>query len=603
MIIFTKIDRMKQVLPLLFLLCTFFSFSQPNEEQLAAEYYKKGQFEKALITYQKLYESQPSNYNYIYHLVKTHQELEQFAAAEALLKSKLASYQNPSLLIELGFNYQLQDNLKKAEEYYEEALVTLEERPMYAALVARQFEQHSLLDYAIQTYERGMELDPKLNYHRQLANVYGEQGNIELLFSHYLEFVTTKPDFSNSIKREFSDFISEDNDQHNNVLLRKLLLKRIQDNPDTHWYELLSWLFIQEKAYAKAFTQEKALYKRQPESLNRIIELAITAMSAQENDVAMEILNYVIENTQNVTTILKANQYLLDIKTKEASSKDFPAIEKAYQHLFDTYGLSSHTIDLQISYGDFLAFHLNKTKDAIKFLKQSMTLKMSPFQEGAVKMKLADILVFQEKFNEGLIYYTQIQNNLKNSPLAQEARFKVAKTSYYKGDFEWAESQLKILKSSTSQLIANDALQLKLLISDNKYEDSLHVALKLYAKADLMAYQNKNNEAIAILDKVLTEHKGESIEDQALFKQAELFVDNKQYEKAITNYQLIIAHYNDGILADDANYYLAELYNKILDQPEKAKPLYEKIIFNHQDSIYFVEARKQFRRLRGDAIN
>lgn len=258
---------------------------------------------------------------------------------------------------------------------------------------------------------------------------------------------------------------------------------------------------------------------------------------------------------------------------------------------------------MQLAYGDFLAFNLKKPEEASNFIKQSLKLKLPAFQEATFKLKLGDILVFQEKFNEALIYYTQIQANLKNSTISQEARFKVAKTSYYKGDFDWAETQLKILKSSTSQLIANDALDLKLLISDNKYDDSLHVALKLYAKADLMAFQNKNDEAISLLDKILTEHKGESIEDQALFMQAQLFEIKKQYDKAIVNYQMIIANYKDDILADDAYYFLGELYNNLLAEPEKAKGFYERIIFDHKDSIYFVEARKKYRMLRGDAIN
>ncbi|RXJ52574.1 tetratricopeptide repeat protein [Gelidibacter gilvus] len=594
---------MKQLLYLLFLLLGYVSFSQSDEEQLAAEYYKRGEFEKALISYQKLYDSQPNNYNYIFHLIKTHQELEQFALAESLIESKIAMYRNPSLMIELGYNYQLQDNMIKANACYEEALLKLEERPDYAPLIGRQFEQHSLLDYAIKTYKKAMALDPKLNYNRELATVYGEQGNIEMLFTNYIAYIEAKPEFLNSAKREFSDFISENRDNENNMLLRKLLLKKIQIQPDTYWYEMLSWLFIQEKAYDKAFTQEKALYMRERESLNRIIELALTALSEKENDVAKEIFNYVLENTQNIGTILTANQYLLDIETSTATAKDFPKIEEKYKQLFATYGISEQTLNLQIAYGNFLAFYLNRSDDASNFLKESLKLNISAFQQATVKMKLADILVFQEKFNEGLIYYTQIQANVKNSVLAQEARFKVAKTSYYKGDFEWAESQLKILKASTSQLIANDALDLKLLISDNKYEDSLHVALKLYAKSDLMAFQNKTDEAISLLDKVLTEHKGESIEDQTLYKQAELFVQKKEYDKAVSNYQAIITHYSDGILADDAYYYLAELYNNVLSEPEKAKALYEKIIFNHQDSIYFVEARKKFRMLRGDAIN
>ena len=193
--------------------------------------------------------------------------------------------------------------------------------------------------------------------------------------------------------------------------------------------------------------------------------------------------------------------------------------------------------------------------------------------------------------------------NLKNSTISQEARFKVAKTSYYKGDFTWAESQLKILKASTSQLIANDALDLKLLISDNKYEDSLQVALKLYARADLMAFQNKNEAAIMLLDTILQEHKTESIVPQALFKQAQLFEKRKEYQKAENNYSNILMNYRDGILVDDATFALANLYMNYLSDPEKAKALYEDIVFNHVDSIYFIEARKRYRALRGDAIN
>ncbi|OBX26369.1 tetratricopeptide repeat protein [Gelidibacter algens] len=594
---------MKQFLCLILCFIGLFSFSQNDEEQLAADYYKRGEFTKALISYQKLYEEQPDNYNYIFYLIKTHQELEQFDAAETLLKSKMTVYRNPSFIIELGYNYQLRNAMDKATEYYEEALSKLEERPKYAALIARQFEQHSLLDYAIKSYEKGMALDPDLNYNRELANVYGEQGNIELLFTNYMAYVEVRPDYLNNIKLEFSDFVSENKDNENNLLLRKLLLKRIQTQPDTYWYELLSWLYIQEKAYDKAFTQEKALYMRQRESLDRVIELALTALSEKEDAVATEILNYVLENTQDISTILSANQYLLDIATVNATPKDLLAIEEKYKALFVTYGVSEQTLELQTAYGNFMAFKLNRPEEASNFLKESLKLNISSIQEATVKMKLGDILVFQEKFNEGLIYYTQIQANSKNSTIAQEARFKVAKASYYRGDFDWAESQLKVLKSSTSQLIANDALDLKLLISDNKYEDSLHVALKLYAKADLMAFQNKTDEAISLLGQILIEHKGESIEDKTLFRQAQLFEQKKYYEKAIANYQNIITYYSDGILADDAYYYLAELYNTVLNEPEKAKALYEKIIFNHQDSIYFVEARKQFRMLRGDAIN
>jgi tetratricopeptide (TPR) repeat protein len=218
-------------------------------------------------------------------------------------------------------------------------------------------------------------------------------------------------------------------------------------------------------------------------------------------------------------------------------------------------------------------------------------------------LALGDILVYDQKFNQALIYFTQVQKSLKNDVLGQNARFKVAQTSFYKGDFDWALTQLKVLRSSTSQLIANDAMQLSLLISDNSLEDSTQTALKKYAKADLLAYQNKNKEAIAELEDILENHKGEKIEDEALLRQAQLLEAQKDYEGARFNYQKIVEFYADGILADDAHFALGELYRNVLNEPEKAKAHYEKIIYNYQDSYYFPQARKNFRMLRGDAIN
>lgn len=600
-VIFTQISLMKRILYLIMLLSSMLTFSQTEDDQLALDYFKRGEFEKALISYQKLYTNNPGNYMVFQQLVKTHQQLKQFDQAEQLILSKQKNSNNPSLSIVLGYNYQLKENIELANQYYNEAIASIEENPIYVYNVARQFEEYSLLEQAITTYKRGMELNPNQNFNIQLARIYGEQGNIEGLFSSYMDYIVQKPEFIDSAKREFSEFISENKENENNLILRKLLLKKLQSEPDTHWYDLLSWLFVQEKDYEKSFIQEKALYKRNPESLDRIIELALTANDEKEVDVATDIFNYVLKNTQNISTQLLAHQYLLEIETEHSDKID--DIDKKYQALFETYGTFEQTFALQIAYANFLAFHHNQPQKAIAFLKESLKLNVSPFQEATAKLKLGDILVLQEQFNEALIYYTQIQANLKNSTVSQEARFKVAKTSYYKGDFEWAESQLKVLKASTSQLIANDALDLKLLISDNKYEDSLQVALKLYAKADLMAFQNKTDEAIVLLDKILAEHQGESITDEALFKQAKLFEKKKKYDKAIKNYELIIANYSDDIFADDAYYHLAELYNKQLSEPEKAKPLYEKIIFDHQDSIFFVEARKEFRMLRGDTIN
>jgi tetratricopeptide (TPR) repeat protein len=570
---------------------------------VASEYFKNGDFEKAQLSYKRLHDKTPNNNTYLLQLVKTHQQLEQLDVAETLLIDQMSRIYYPPLLIELGYNYQLKNDLVKANKYYNDAIATLDENPNYVFIIGKTFEDRSLLDQAITSYEKAMLLKSDLNFNIQLARIYGEQGNVEKMFDSYLNFVELNDTYLNTIKRAFSDFISENSDNENNLMLKRILLKKIQQEPNLLWNEMLSWLFVQQKDYSKAFAQEKAIFYRQPESLNRIEELAHIASNDGEYQTAISIFSYISETAQDLDTKLMAIYYLIDIKTKIASESEYKDILKQYQDVFDTYGMFTQTFYIQKSYAHFLAFYIHNANEAISFLKQTLELPLSSFQEAEAKLELGDILVLQEKFNEALIYYAQIQRNLKNSTIAQDARFKVAKTSYYKGDFQWAESQLKILKSSTSQLIANDALELMLLITDNKFEDSTQAGLKLYAKADLMAFQNKTDQAIVLLDQVLNEHKGESIEDQALFKQAQLFFFKQEYHKAEENYLNMITNYSDDILADDAYFYLAELYYKKLNQPEKAKEYYEKIVFEHEDSIYYVDARNNFRLLRGDSIN
>lgn len=574
-----------------------------QDDTFARDYFKSGDFEKALHEYKKLYAQSPSNINYIFQIVSTYQQLEQYNEAESFLKTLMQRVNYPAFIVELGFNYQLKNDMQNANAYYTKALEKIDENPSNVFAIVRSFQSHALLNEAIVAYEKAAALNPDYNFNLQLAQLYGEQGNIEKMFVSYIDFAEANPIALSNIQRAITDFISEDGMQENNILFRKILLKKAQESPSLIWNELLSWLFVQQKDYKKAFLQEKAIYNRQPESLDRIGELALTAFNENDMEMAKEIFTFITQTAQDTETLLEAHYNLLQLETKQTSPENYQQIESRYQDLFKKFGLFASTLKIQIAYAHFLAFYMNDATKATTFLEKALELPLTELQQAEVKLELGDILVLQEKFNEALIYFTQIQRTLKNSTISQQARYKVAQASYYKGDFKWAESQLKILKASTSQLIANDALDLKLVISDFKDEDSLQTALKLYAKADLLAFQNKKEAAILLLDKILAEHKTEPIVAQALFKQAQLYTELSKFKKAETNYETLIANYSTGILIDDAYFKLAQLYENTLNQPEKAKVFYEKIIFNHADSIYFVDARKHYRALRGDAIN
>jgi len=578
------------------------SFSQ--NENLAKNYFDKGDFDRALPIYKALYENQPNRNDYFLSYIATLQQLENFEESQNLLQGRLTSTRNhPFFLIEMGRNHLIQNQNEEADSYFQQAILSIDENPKIAHTVANSFERYSLLDLAVIAYEKGASLDEDLNFDSQLARIYGEQGNLEKMFDSYLKIIERNPSFLISAQRNFSRYVTEDPQNEANDLLRKALLRRSQNNPDLFYNQLLSWLFIQQKQYDRAFTQEKAIYRRTFEGLNEMLDIALIAMDEKEYPTADEILEFVIENSSSEMDKIQAYQYRMQIEVEKAAKTNYPDIEKKFENLISLLGSDTKTFEMQLDYNRFQAFYNGKKNTAIENLKKLSNENLSRYQEARVLMELADILVYDEKFNEALIYYSQIQNKVKNDPIAQEARYKVARTSYFKGDFVWAQTQLDILKKSTSQLIANDAMELSLLISDNSLEDSLQTALRKYAKADLLDLQGKHPEAISILDDILQNHKAESIEDEALLKQAQVFEKTGQFEKAIANYLMIIEFHKEDILADNALFYLAELYNKTLEQPQKAKEFYEQIIFNYQDSIFFVEARKQYRSIRGDSIN
>ncbi|MDT7829239.1 tetratricopeptide repeat protein [Pricia sp. S334] len=576
-----------------------------QEDFLAQQYFDDGDYEKAVVFYEKLVDKNPRRTDYAESLVATYQQLERYADAQNFLQDKIdAGNAYPTLLIELGYNYTLQDMPDKAMEYYERAIAKIDENPNFGYGTGYRFQKYVLLDWALKAYTKAMELNPQLDYNYQMARIYGEQGDIEKMYVSYLNLVSEGKTSRSNVLRQIDDFITADPENENNLLFKRVLLKNVQKNPNLLWNELLSWLFVQQKQYDSAFRQEKALYKRMDApSIQRINGLGVLALDDGDTETAREIFEYIADNSGDEITRLDARLNLIDIQLLDADDKVRDKVQKQFDELMAMHGYKNRTLQLQVAYANFLAFERDTPKPAIDILKKSLDLPLNTRVNAFVKLALGDILVYDKKFNQALIYFSQVQKNLKNDVLGQNARFKVAQTSFYKGDFDWALTQLKVLRSSTSQLMANDAMQLSLLISDNSFEDSTQTALKKYARADLLAYQNKTKDAIAELDVILQDHKGEKIEDEALLKQAELLEEVKDYEAAEFNYRKITEFYANGILADDAHFALGELYRKVFDEPEKAKAEYEKIIYNYQDSYYFPQARKNFRVLRGDSIN
>lgn len=589
---------MKKLLTVLLFLLSI--WVQAQNEQLANNYFDRGEFEKALVSYEELLKGQQGNTNYFQRVVECYQQLQQYDKAEKAIQARLDKYRQSTLLVELGYNYQLQKNQEKANKYYDQAIDKIKKNAPEAYGIAYIFERKALYDYALLAYKTALEIDPRLSFNFQMAMIYGQKGEPDLMIETYLLEAYQNPQNLPIIQNQLSRFMTEDADANFNDTLKKALLLRAQKTQDVFWNDFLSWFFVQQKEYGKAFIQQKAIYKRNPDSFSNIVNLAQMAISDNDQDSASEILTFVLDNTNDLELLIQAHSYLLDMKIERATPKDYAEINATLDKLIKEFGVSPYTLELLELEADFTAFHLNNPEKAKTILKNAMEMPVNRYQMADLKMQLADILLFEEKFNQALIYYSQVSEDMSGDVTGQEAQLKTAKTSYYKGDFEWASHQLKVLKSASTQLIANDALDLFLLISDNTVEDSTQVALKKLARADFLLYQNKKPEALAQFQIILKEHKGETIEPVTLLRLGKTYEKMGDFTQALDYYANLLNNHKDCIYRDEALYYSAEIYNVNLNDAEKAKPLYEEIIFKHEDSIYFVDSRNKYRKLRGD---
>ena len=415
----------------LFLMGTVFA----QQEDLAQNYFDQAEYGKALSIYQKLYQDNPTNLGYLFQMVTIHQELEQYQVAQNLL-IKAIDQPNPQFLVELGYNYSLQNDPVLSEKYYDQALVKLEENPIYTNYVADRFRQRGLLDRAIQALEQTIAIQPQPNFLLQLTRFYGEKGEVDKFFQKYLELALVNPVYAGYAKRDFSKYITDNSENPNNQLLKKLLLEKLQEFPDIMWNDFLSWLFVQQNDFAAAFMQEKAIFARQGSTLNPIFQLAELCEDNDQLPLAKRIYVYLVEQSPERGMRLKAQIGQVEVEAKMAKSAEYDPIESRYNKLFEEYGQGSFTVSLGLSYAHFLINYQSDAPRAIEFLKSLIaSSNLKGFELAQTQLLLGDALVMEERFNEALVEYSKVQIDMKNSTIAQEAKFKIAQTSFYKGDF------------------------------------------------------------------------------------------------------------------------------------------------------------------------
>lgn len=617
---------MKKLFAILLLCFTvFITVGQNNqksqEEQLGIQYFQNGEFEKAAPMFEKVYNANPNSYIYYYYY-QTLLQLGNFKEAEKVVKKQQKKSPNTQRYkIDLGFIYESSGDQAKADQVYNDAIKDLPAqqntvRELYNAFLARKQYQ-----YAITTLERGRKLlnDNSL-FINELTNIYIQTNRTDMVVEEALHFVNDGGQGRiPEVQKIIQNLLSSDEDKQNFTTVQSIMQRKTQENPSNIAYEIiLQWVYQLDKNYDDAFLLAKSIDRKLKGDGQRVYGLAQDALKAKAYDAAIEALNYIIDKGEENNYYTHSQFLLLDVKYEKLSSTSpvdkmaATELQTEFAHLLSEYGLHEGTSEWIRKYAHLLAFYVDEPQKAKDILNQAITNTQRDLKERSqYKTDLADIELYMGDVWEATLHYSQVDKDLPNDLIGQTAKFKNAKLSFYIGEFEWAKSQLDVLRAATEKLIANDAMYFSLLINDNEEEsdedaglfadsNETNQSLRYYAKADFLIFQNKDEEADKMLDSVLMVDPYGKLSDDVYYQKAKLAIKRKDYLSAEQLLGKIISSYSYDLLGDDATFLTAELYDYYLKNTAKAMEFYQKVLKDYPDSLYTIDARKRYRELRGD---
>ena len=600
---------MRTLLGILFLLAPAILFGQNNDVQnmanLASKYYQNKEFGKAAELYEQLYTSTKSEgyFNIYFDCLLGIPDYEK--AEKAIKKGLRGNSADSYWYVQWGFLKKAQGQMAESVKMYEKAISTLSENPTEYPNLANQFINRREYEFAEKVYIKARASQNPAIYNYELARIYYYMRNYDRMLNEYLEWMKQKESNLEIVKSNLQSVLSMDNDGEISKQMKTYVLKRIQQEPAQLIYNrLLIWLFIQDKNFVAATRQAIALDKRTGTEDANVFDLANVSASNKYYDEAAKAYDYLISKGKkaeyyNLASLqrmrMNYDRFIDDGALDAVRAKE---LQNLFNQTFTILGISAETTDLLIEYAHLIAFYLSQPAEAIKTLNDGLAMAgINTQQISAMKAELSDVYVYSGDLWEAVITYSQVIESNKANPLGDDVKFKKAKLGYYMGNFSWAKAQLDALRASTSKLIANDAMELSLFISENLETDSTATPLRIFARADLHLFRNNFNEALAALDSVSTIYPDNSLIDDVDFRKAGIFQKQGKYEEASVLLNTIVKDHSWEMLADDALFQLATIYKNKLNRKPEAKELFKKMLTDYPGSVYVVDARAEYRKM------
>lgn len=610
------------------------TFSQVQQDdrtllRLAQQYERAGDYQNALRLFERLHLRDPDNFTYFDGYRRMLVQLREFEQAIEMTKERLqANPRDVNLRAILGGMYYRGEKPEQAFAEWE-TLLRLEPRNVVAyQQVASQMIENRLLDQAIEVYNRGREqIGQPYLFANDLAFLYAATMNYHGATREYLILLEHTPQQLSFIQSRMSMYVLRNDGLEQALEVAEEKARQHRNN--IQFQRILAWLYREAKNFEKAFEVYRQLDRAQNARGSELYSFARTAFREREYDVAARAYREILDQYPNFEYTpqvrfgyarsleeqsLAADSIFQSVYpvAPPADSERISEMRMSYDKVIDAYRSLVRDYDGTPIAGEAL-FRIGLIQynwyfdldGALKTLHDVVRM----YSRGEIYMQalatLGDIYIVRGALNDAIRQFDMLRGSQQVTDEYKDlAVLRKAEIAFYQGMFDEALDMLRELAQKSYSSYANNAIELKTFILENREPALRGVrsddALKLYARAMHQKRQQRYSESIATLQFIVDEYPKALLVDDALITIGDLYFSMRRFDDAITWYRKIETLEDRSILRDRALMRIAEVYHYGTGERERAIEAYEDLIIEYPRSILAAEARKRIRLLRGD---
>ena len=588
------------------------SFDQ-NQLMLAEGYEQKGDLTKAVEILETLNKKDPGNIQYFNKLNTLYLQLKKYDESVKIINSRISiNPQDISLYGMLGSTYYTSGDRTKAYQVWDDTIDKFKTNQMALRIISNFVIDRRDFEKAIEYLNRGKESsqDPFL-YSYDLGELYQITMRYREAASEYCDLIKANPSQYQQIENKILSYSNKPNALDETI---DVVEKYESDNISFSY--LLARLYIEKKNYDSAFDIYKQIDKKQNTKGSDLFSFGEFVYRDGEYKTASEVYKFLIDNykdeqntplaklgyakTQEALFILQYN--LSNPEWKPYSSlqkndgKEINPVIEAYEEIIKTYTHSEVGIEANIRIGILQLYYNNNESEAEKYFKHiTETYSTSKFASLAF-IELGNISLKQAKLDAAeKSFQSVIKLNRTNAEDKSFANYQLAKIFSFRNDFESARKNLLSVMGNLKDNIANDAIELSILLNTAKNDSS---NLSLYCSAEFLAEQKRFNEAKELYGRLSQNQQAFVFHSIAKLRVAEMVIALNDYQNAIANLSLLVDEAEKNIYADKALYLQGQIYQYGLKDSVKAVESYESLLAKFPRSLYLDKARENIIELK-----